>query len=109
MTIAAGAVDRWRTTVEGEVPAGRDELLEGKAPHIRLGYDQEVEAVLGGEEWKSGPPQTITRDGLMHTDPRTGLGSMWTTGGGKEDYEELRQKAKSQLSQFCGCLHNAMS
>ena len=59
-----------------------------KRRHTRLGYAQEVEAVLGGGEWKSGPPQTISRDGLMDTDPRTGLGSMWTTGGGKEGYEE---------------------
>ena len=27
----------------------------------------------------------------MNTDPRTGLHSMWRTGGGKAGYEELRQ------------------
>jgi len=56
---------------------------------MHLGYDEKVDAVVGGSAWRTGPPQSIHR--LMDTDPRTGLHSMWRTGGGKAGYEELRQ------------------
>jgi len=80
---------QWRTPIQGEIRIADDKLESRKAPNTHLGYDEKVDAVIGGGAWRAGPPPSIHR--LMDTDPRTGLHSMWRTGGGrKTGYEELR-------------------
>jgi len=88
-TTIKGGGDRWRTPIQGEIHIADDELESRKAPNTHLGYDEKVDAVVGGGAWRAGPPPSIHR--LMDTDPRSGLHSMWRTGGGKAGYEELRQ------------------
>ena len=81
-----GSGDEWRTPDTDAVPVRPQET--DTDPPDTLGHGETIDNLIGGGNWRTGPPAAVHSTTNTTSEQHTGH-EMWTVGGGKDGYDQL--------------------